>query len=614
MIWDALFIRPDGQERRRPLLVVYDEAHNLSDQQTSLLLGLESPSPLAVDGHFTGPTSFPGGGNGPASNRRGIHLRRSQYADLSKGEVASSGLVKEQVIYWAPTAKWKTSLPRWSTNSPPTDRRSDRWTRRLESGVRLSHEYHRGRATDGATTRNAPSRSGRLRQSSSGVIWSRGSALTLGRSLRTATSRLTKVTHSRPSSLCTKVARRTTPHLSPATTRTLSSTRVWRRAGTTPSSTSPTSTRRWARRSRPNRSLAGSCVGPGRRHYHSDRLNAAQLFIRVESNKVFDDVVNQTQQRLQGDNVPVIVTRTGPGTKNRRSLPAMHTMTVPDVATHTEDALDMMESIVASVPDYQSSAESTTGIGKRTKVQKIVGSKEKAVFEWEEVGTSSRVAARWLFSRSLRRFHRDAAAIITLDQPKWDASSELVVRPQLALQHYAEQVGSAFTTNSYIEVADEDDEDFVVGEALVRDEDFHFYEHAVHQGYSGLNATLELPFADALDKTGFRWARNPSRSGYGIPLVSQGGNDTFYPDFLAWAHGDVYAIDTKGSHIKADAMQKLVRIRVNTGTTPAARAIRRARPSRCLWSTCRGGRVHRHRIPARWCCLLHTGGRSRRRY
>jgi len=33
----------------------------------------------------------------------------------------------------------------------------------------------------------------------------------------------------------------------------------------------------------------------------------------------------------------------------------------------------------------------------------------------------------------------------------------------------------------------------------------------------------------------------------------------------AWAHGDVYAIDTKGSHIKADAMQKIVRIRQAPG-------------------------------------------------
>ena len=39
--WDALKVRPYVDGRKRPLLVVYDEAHNLSDQQTDLLMELE---------------------------------------------------------------------------------------------------------------------------------------------------------------------------------------------------------------------------------------------------------------------------------------------------------------------------------------------------------------------------------------------------------------------------------------------------------------------------------------------------------------------------------------------------------------------------------------------
>ena len=39
--WTALTQRLDGQRRRRPLVVVYDEGQNLSDQQVDLLLELE---------------------------------------------------------------------------------------------------------------------------------------------------------------------------------------------------------------------------------------------------------------------------------------------------------------------------------------------------------------------------------------------------------------------------------------------------------------------------------------------------------------------------------------------------------------------------------------------
>ncbi len=50
-----------------------------------------------------------------------------------------------------------------------------------------------------------------------------------------------------------------------------------------------------------------------------------------------------------------------------------------------------------------------------------------------------------------------------------------------------------------------------------------------------------------------------------FPSLKQSGNDTFYPDFIVWAHGDVYVIDTKGSHLLADAMRKLVRVRQAPG-------------------------------------------------
>ena len=42
-IWDSLSLRPDPAGIRRPLIVVYDEAHNLTDPQTERLLEL-SPS------------------------------------------------------------------------------------------------------------------------------------------------------------------------------------------------------------------------------------------------------------------------------------------------------------------------------------------------------------------------------------------------------------------------------------------------------------------------------------------------------------------------------------------------------------------------------------------
>jgi type III restriction enzyme len=82
----------------------------------------------------------------------------------------------------------------------------------------------------------------------------------------------------------------------------------------------------------------------------------------------------------------------------------------------------------------------------------------------------------------------------------------------------------------------------------------------LHEGYSGLNP-LELKFARAIDNTGLTWYRNPSRSGYSIPLISIGPTRNFYPDFLVWKADDVFAIDTTGGHLlKEKTGRKLLSI------------------------------------------------------
>ena len=46
--WEALKLRLDANDRRRPLLLVYDEGHNLTDQQMDLLLELEPDGLIAA--------------------------------------------------------------------------------------------------------------------------------------------------------------------------------------------------------------------------------------------------------------------------------------------------------------------------------------------------------------------------------------------------------------------------------------------------------------------------------------------------------------------------------------------------------------------------------------
>lgn len=98
------------------------------------------------------------------------------------------------------------------------------------------------------------------------------------------------------------------------------------------------------------------------------------------------------------------------------------------------------------------------------------------------------------------------------------------------------------------------------------------YNNAVHAEYNGLNA-FEVQVAEALDATGRTWCRNPSQTGYGIPIAEFGTEtENFYPDFLLWTDKEIWAIDPKGNHLKEGAAQnKLFDVTGVTGVSTPVR-------------------------------------------
>lgn len=81
------------------------------------------------------------------------------------------------------------------------------------------------------------------------------------------------------------------------------------------------------------------------------------------------------------------------------------------------------------------------------------------------------------------------------------------------------------------------------------------FENALHGEYNGLNP-FEVKVAEALDTLGLQWCRNPSKTGYGIPIPEIGeGTTNFYPDFLLWTSTCLWAIDPKGAHLANDAIR-----------------------------------------------------------
>lgn len=310
---------------------------------------------------------------------------------------------------------------------------------------------------------------------------------------------------------------------------------------------------------------------PGRKHYSSERLNSAQVRVRVESSGVFDDVVASVQKKIQSEGLSIKLIKSPVGAKSRISYEPKEKVSVPLAAVLTDSAEAPIQKCIDTMTDYrQDDGTNTLGTGRVARVQKVVGEPGNESLTWEDSGHSAQVLARWLFSREVRKIYQNALGLALTSSgdgspTKFDARVGLGSNAAHHIASVAKQVADAFVDNVVLKLRKPNP--YLVGPVLQHEADVIEFENAVHDGYDSLGSEEQV-FAEAVDRTGLTWCRNPSRSGYGIPLVEPGKTQNFYPDFLVWSSDDVYAIDTKGPHLHSDGMRKLVLIRPSAPGAP----------------------------------------------
>jgi type III restriction enzyme len=300
---------------------------------------------------------------------------------------------------------------------------------------------------------------------------------------------------------------------------------------------------------------------PGAQHYPTAALNTAHFYIRTDEKGVFEDIIDDVRRKITVDapDITLTITKSTHG-KNRPTRDAKNPKEVPTVSINSAGAIDPIREIVRMIPTYQSETEDTIGKGGRIQILQTIGKDSSSDEEWVELEHSNRVTARWVFLRELQKRHRKAAHLVDIEHPKFDALIEYNSPAAALIKEQAEKVADAYIDHSTI-VQNALDNPYVVDSVPVDEKNFVRFKNALHEGYSGLNS-LEREFAEALDKTKKVWCRNPSQAGYEIPLLDRGSTRTFNPDFLVWVSSKhIVAIDTKGDHlIVEDAGRKLFHI------------------------------------------------------
>jgi type III restriction enzyme len=303
---------------------------------------------------------------------------------------------------------------------------------------------------------------------------------------------------------------------------------------------------------------------PNARHAEAEILNTAHFYVRVDARGVFADIVKEVGKRLGGELPEVQFTAYDPKKMNRPVPQApKEALQAPHVYRDPSAALQPIDDIIKRLIDFRKdSGENIRGGGAKALVQQRVGKGDEADVEWVERDHGNAVLARWVFQTAVRRQFPLALEVTRSDDEKFDARIELGSPADKHIRTAASEVVQTYL--EHVVLKQRLHNPYIVGEVMVDPTTAVPFTNSLHGSYSGLNKTLELPFAEALDKVGVTWCRNPPRSGFGIPLLSPGQSNAFYPDFLAWKGKNIFALDTKGEHIlESELGRKLLAVEPN---------------------------------------------------
>lgn len=303
---------------------------------------------------------------------------------------------------------------------------------------------------------------------------------------------------------------------------------------------------------------------PGAQHYADPDLNTAEFFVRMDNRQAFTDILKLVQAKIAAEAPDTKLTAyVGKNGRTGTRLEPKEARMLPSIHADSEDAIDPVIDAIANLRDYRQDTVYTVGEGQHVRATQSIGSGLAPIVEEQITEHSNPVMARFVLRRALQAQHPKAADIINWAEPKFDALVEINSLAAQELRRAADELVGLYLDHTRL-VCEEDNPQ-PVGPVLVRPEKMLRFENALHEGYSDLNPDEEA-VAYGLDKTGYVWARNPSPGGFWIPLLDRGKTRNFFPDFLVWKNETIFAIDPKGEpFLETDAGRKLLAIRGDDG-------------------------------------------------
>lgn len=329
----------------------------------------------------------------------------------------------------------------------------------------------------------------------------------------------------------------------------------------------------------------------GATHYDNPLLNSAHFFLRVDSQSVFVDAIGAVKAKLQAEGAPIeIVDNFGGSGSGSEDLKPKDDVDAPlcHVNVDAETACDRIADIIGEFPTFADGSPDTFGqahVASQVIDLKNLGAEGRTP-NWTADGHTNPVRLRWLINTALRSRSNRALAVSDFKDQKFDVRVQVQSNANKAADKVAREIVDAYYQQA--ELVYESLRPFRFG-ALRVPKNAPAFTNGLYERYTGFNK-FELVFAQALDKAGNTWHRNPSAGGFHIPLLSEGDTASFYPDFIVWKGNMVYCLDTKGSHLLSDAVaRKLFDIQDGGKTKVLVRFISEGKQTELRGKALKGG-------------------------
>ncbi|MCW0197977.1 DEAD/DEAH box helicase family protein [Sphingopyxis sp.] len=252
----------------------------------------------------------------------------------------------------------------------------------------------------------------------------------------------------------------------------------------------------------------------GAKHYDDPLLNTAHFFVRVDRENVFTETIDKVKAKLKSEGAPLTISDNfgGAGAASEGIEPReLEGVSLHHIFVDSEAARTRLAELLDDFPTFvEGDANTIAGAKGASAVIEVVGDNVPQPVLWQEGGNTNPVRLRWLVSTAMKSRSSRVLAIADLHDLKFDVRVQAQSKADKLADKLAEDATEAFY--ALAELVYESNMPFTFGTTRVGKKAIGF-THSLYPRYSGLNK-FELPFATALDTQGLPWHRNPSSGGF----------------------------------------------------------------------------------------------------